>query len=86
MLSARSPLDRPHRIALLLTPCCAISQAATITNKTDRYGREVGKVLIDGVDPNLEQVPRGLAWHYQAYQREQSPSDRLDYASAEKQP
>ena len=38
------------------------------TDKTDRYGREVGKVLVDGVDTNLEQVRRGLAWHYKAYQ------------------
>jgi endonuclease YncB( thermonuclease family) len=133
----------PHLIALLLTLCCAISHAATITgkvvavadgdtitvldankvqhkirlggidapekaqpfgdkakqslsdlvygktvtvdtDKTDRYGREVGKVLVDGVDTNLEQVRRGLAWHYKAYQREQSPSDRLAYAAAEK--
>ncbi len=80
ILSDRSPpLDMPHLIALLLTLlCCAFSQAAAITEKTDRYGRGVGKVLIDGVDANLEQVRRGLAWHYQAYQREQSPSDRLD--------
>ena len=56
------------------------------TDKTDRYGREVGKVLVDGVDTNLEQVRRGLAWHYKAYQREQSPSDRLAYAAAEKTP
>ena len=52
------------------------------TGKTDRYGREVGKVLADGLDANLEQVKRGLVWHYKAYQREQSPSDRLDYAAA----
>jgi endonuclease YncB( thermonuclease family) len=54
------------------------------TDKTDRYGREVGKVQLDGVDANLEQVRRGLAWHYKAYQREQSPEDRLAYAAAEK--
>ena len=53
-------------------------------DKTDRYGREVGKVLVDGVDANLEQVRRGLAWHYKAYQRDQSPEDRLAYAAAEK--
>lgn len=51
-------------------------------NKVDRYGREVGKVLVDGVDTNLEQVRRGLAWHYKAYQREQQPEDRLTYAGS----
>ena len=53
------------------------------TDKTDRYGREVGKVLVDGVDANLEQLKRGMAWHYKAYQREQSLDDRLAYAAAE---
>lgn len=54
------------------------------TGKTDRYGREVGKVLLDGMDANLEQLKKGLAWHYKAYEREQSPSDRRNYAAAEK--
>jgi endonuclease YncB( thermonuclease family) len=45
------------------------------TNKTDRYGREVGKVLLNGRDVNLEQIRRGLAWHYVAYAREQAVDD-----------
>lgn len=56
---------------------------AVETGKTDRYGREVGKVLVDGIDANLVQVQRGFAWHYKAYEREQSPSDRKVYADAE---
>lgn len=55
------------------------------TDKRDRYGRNIGKVLVDGVDANLEQLKRGMAWHYKAYQREQSPDDRLAYAAAEKE-
>jgi endonuclease YncB( thermonuclease family) len=55
------------------------------TRKTDRYGRDVGKVLVDGLDANLEQVRRGLAWHYKAYLKDQSPDDRLSYAVAEKE-
>lgn len=51
--------------------------------KVDRYGRKVGKVLLAGLDCNLEQVKRGLAWHYKQYQREQSPADRQIYAEAE---
>jgi hypothetical protein len=35
--------------------------------QTDRYGREVGEILVDGVDANLEQLKKGLAWHYKAY-------------------
>ncbi len=53
--------------------------------KKDRYGREVGKVLLGGEDINLELVRLGLAWHYKAYEREQSPQDRLAYARAEQQ-
>ena len=51
--------------------------------KTDQYGRIVGKILLDGKDINLEQVKAGMAWHYKEYQREQSPADREIYARAE---
>jgi endonuclease YncB( thermonuclease family) len=53
------------------------------TGKTDRYGRLVGKVSVDGQDVNLEQVRRGMAWHYKAYEREQLPADRQAYTDAE---
>ena len=53
------------------------------TGKTDRYGRVVGKLLADGQDVNLEQVRRGMAWHYKAYEREQSAVDRATYAAEE---
>lgn len=53
------------------------------TEKEDRYGRTVGKVLLDGRDINLAMVVAGLAWHYKKYQFEQSPEDRLLYDSAE---
>lgn len=55
------------------------------TGKTDRYGREIGKVIVDGFDANLEQIKRGLAWHYKAYQREQTTDDRFAYDAAEKE-
>jgi endonuclease YncB( thermonuclease family) len=51
--------------------------------KTDQYGRIVGKILLDGKDINLEQVKAGMAWHYKEYQREQSAVDREMYARAE---
>ncbi len=43
------------------------------TEKRDRYGRQIGKVLVNGRDVNLVQVERGMAWFYRQYQREQSP-------------
>jgi len=52
-------------------------------NKKDRYGRVIGKVLVDSQDVNLEQIRRGCAWHYKKYQNEQSPEDRVSYARAE---
>nr|MDP2190785.1 thermonuclease family protein [Rhodoferax sp.] len=53
------------------------------TSKRDRYGREIGKVLVNGQDVNLVQVERGMAWFYRQYQREQSPNDRRLYEAAE---
>lgn len=52
-------------------------------DKRDRYGRLVGKVIIDGIDVNLEQVKDGLAWFFRKYQNELSPEDRLTYLHAE---
>jgi endonuclease YncB( thermonuclease family) len=52
-------------------------------SKQDRYGRIVGKIKLNGVDINLEQIKRGMAWHYKQYQKEQSPEDRVAYAQSE---
>lgn len=52
-------------------------------HKQDRYGRTVGKVLVNGVDANLEQIKRGLAWFYKKYQNEQVLQDRLNYLHAQ---
>lgn len=62
------------------------NQRVTVeSNKRDRYGRIVGKVVLpSGVDANLQQIKRGMAWHYKAYEREQPPEDRVTYAEAEK--
>lgn len=52
-------------------------------DKTDRYGRIIGKVLVSGDDVCLEQIRRGLAWHYKKYEKEQALEDRLAYGKAE---
>jgi len=52
-------------------------------DKYDRYGRVLGKVLLDGNDVNLEQIEAGLAWHYKKYQAEQTVADRIAYSDAE---
>jgi endonuclease YncB( thermonuclease family) len=51
---------------------------------TDRYGRVVGVVRIGGTDVNLEQIKRGLAWHYTQYSKEQPFGERRTYAEAQK--
>lgn len=56
-----------------------------VSYKTDRYGRTVGKVLMDGTDANLEQIRAGLAWHYKQYEREQEAADREAYATEEEE-
>ena len=53
------------------------------TYKKDKYGRQVGKVLVQGVDANLAQIKNGLAWHYTAYANEQSMQDRTEYSDAQ---
>jgi endonuclease YncB( thermonuclease family) len=63
---------------------CAFERRVHIEGeKTDRFGRLIGKVVVDGVDCNLRQVQAGLAWHYKQYQREQSILDRRAYSEAE---
>lgn len=60
-------------------------RATADCEKSDRYGRAVCRVTVDGIDVGLEQVRRGLAWHYLRYAHEQSPSARAAYAQAEAQ-
>ena len=52
-------------------------------NKLDRYGRIVGKIVVDARDVNLGQIEAGLAWWYQKYSSEQSVADRKLYEQAE---
>lgn len=58
-------------------------QAHADCAKSDRYGRAVCRVSVEGVDVGLEQVRRGLAWHYTKYAHEQSAQSRAEYARAE---
>lgn len=52
--------------------------------KKDKYGRVVGKLMLDNTDVCLEQVKRGMAWHYKQYANEQPKQDQEQYAQAEK--
>jgi len=47
-----------------LASIVAGKQVTVEYQKRDRYGRIVGKVLLDGIDVCLEQVKVGFAWPY----------------------
>jgi endonuclease YncB( thermonuclease family) len=40
-----------------------------VVKDTDRYGRTVGHVFVDGRDVNLEMLQDGMAWHYKRYDK-----------------
>ena len=42
-------------------------QARVVEITTDRYGRIVGRVYVDGTDINRELVAQGYAWVYRNY-------------------
>lgn len=53
--------------------------------KVDRYGRKVGKVMVNEEDINLEQINRGLAWFYKKYKGELEHEDRITYEQAQQE-
>ena len=59
------------------------STVRVIHDKTDRYGRIVGKVTLNSEDVNIQMIHAGLAWHYKAYEHEQPALDRVTYPLAE---
>jgi endonuclease YncB( thermonuclease family) len=60
-------------------------QVQVETTKADKYGRVVGKVIVDGQDINLKQLQLGMAWAYREYLRELSKVDKALYLEAEAQ-
>ncbi len=58
-------------------------QVQVMTKGRDRYGRTLGKVLLDGRDINMEMVRHGLAWFYKHYAETQFRGDAARYADAE---
>jgi endonuclease YncB( thermonuclease family) len=54
-----------------------------ISRKKDKYGRMLGTVTLDGKDINQEQINRGMAWFYRAYQAELPANVAAVYGLAE---
>lgn len=56
-----------------------------VLQRGESYGRAIGTIWVDGVNANLEQVRRGMAWHYKRYAaKEQTPADYDAFDQAEK--
>ena len=51
--------------------------------KVDKYKRLVCRVTVGEVDVGLEQIKRGMAWHFKRYEAEQRPEDLRAYGDAE---
>jgi endonuclease YncB( thermonuclease family) len=51
--------------------------------KRDRYGREICSVFVGTRDVGLAMIRDGYAWHYKAFEQEQSAEDRAAYARTE---
>lgn len=67
-----------------LNSMCYSTNANIVVQDTDRYGRKVGVVYCNGIEVNLEQVERGLAWVYIKYAKEQKYFDAESRAKNKK--
>ena len=47
------------------------------------YKRIIGKVLLNGVDINLEMIKKGMAWHFKKYKKNQPLDESRSYNEAE---
>ena len=68
-----------------LAKLLANREAVAECSKTDRYRREVCKVLVDGADAGLEQIRAGMAWYFRRYGKELPPDRQQQYADLEAQ-
>jgi endonuclease YncB( thermonuclease family) len=55
-----------------------------VVHDTDKYGRTVGTIYLNGVDINLEQVKKGMAWVYSHYCKDPAYYKAWDIAKKNK--
>jgi micrococcal nuclease len=62
-------LEQPYgRVAKQFTSDRAFGRLVDVTGTTtDRYGRLIGRVVVNGEDLSLTLIAAGLAWHYTEY-------------------
>lgn len=54
------------------------------SNGTDRYGRVLGTVYVDGQNLNKALVKAGLAWHFKRYSKDQEYAELENEARSKK--
>ena len=55
-----------------------------LQQKSDQYGRVVGKLRINGRDVALEQLRSGLVWVYTYHSNDMTAADRAEYLAAQR--
>src|SRR5262249_45594722 len=60
-------------------------QVTVIWRKQDKYGRILGKVMLQNINVNLAQIRDGMAWYYRHYAADLDPADRAAYDQAEQE-
>ena len=40
-----------------------------VSDGQDRYGRTLGRIIVDGIDVNRQMVADGMAWHFVEYSK-----------------
>ena len=54
------------------------------TKNTDRYGRKIGMVFMDGVNVNEALLKNGLAWHFKKYDKNVAWAELENKAKSQK--
>lgn len=60
-------------------------EVLVIWQMTDRYERELAKIMVDRMDINLEQLRAGMAWYFREYERDVPEEDRENFDAAERE-
>ena len=78
--------DQPfgHEATMHLSRLVQGKVVSILYESRDRYGRILGKILVDGHDINLRMIKDGFAWWYSYYREQQSLEDQALYESAER--
>lgn len=80
---AKQPFGEVSRKAL--ANMVAGKQVEVNFTKRDRYRRIIGRVKVGQTDVNLEQVKKGMAWHFTEHNKEKVYADAQAQAKAKRQ-